>query len=110
MAARILGSTYELSLVFVGAKKGRLINKATRKKTYVPDVLSFPLSESAGEIVIVLPKAYADAPRYQHDPIEHVAFLFIHGCLHLAGYTHGENMEIAERRHLAYYASEQNKL
>ena len=52
IARDILGAEYTLSLVFVGDAKSRALNKNYRNKTYTPNVLSFPLSDSMGEIFI----------------------------------------------------------
>lgn len=102
IAGEILGESYELSLVFVGSTRGAYLNERTRGKTYVPNVLSFPLTECAGEIYITLPLAEREAARYGHTPHTHIAYLFIHGCLHLAGYEHGPEMERLETHYLAH--------
>lgn len=99
----ILGRSYQLSLSFVGETRGRRLNQETRGKSYVPNVLSFPLSESAGEIYITGAVAKREAHKWDHTYKEHVAFLFIHGLLHLKGHDHGEEMEKLEARWLKKY-------
>ncbi len=94
----ILGPTYTLSLVFVGEQRARTLNQTTRGKQYVPDVLSFPLYQSAGEIYLCLPRIRQTASQYGHSIQYHTGYLFIHGILHLKGYQHGATMEQAERR------------
>ncbi|MEX0913143.1 MAG: rRNA maturation RNase YbeY [Candidatus Paceibacterota bacterium] len=96
----ILGSEYELSLVFVGEKRGREINRQSRNKTYVPNVLSFPLSSKAGEIYITLAVAKREAPTFRHSYPKHVLYLFIHGLLHLKGLDHGSKMDMLEEKYL----------
>ena len=103
IANAILSARYQLSLVFVGATRAQSLNQEARGKTYVPDVLSFPLTATMGEIYICLPRAYAQANNYNHTKSDHVAFLFIHGLLHLKGYEHGATMERAERRYCARF-------
>ncbi len=46
----ILGKKYELSIVLVGKKRGRTLNKKYRNKDYATDVLSFEISKNSGEI------------------------------------------------------------
>lgn len=103
IAATVLGSRYNLSLVFVGAVRAQQINQGTRGKEYTPNVLSFPLTNQAGEIYLCPTKAKAEAKRYGHNYKTHIAFLFIHGLLHLKGLDHGPEMEKLEQRYLQEY-------
>ena len=107
----VLGSRYELSLVFIGSKKARQLNELYRGKQTVPDVLSFPLTKSAGEIYLCLPKIKHSHAQYNHTYEEHVGFLFIHGLLHLKGYQHGATMEQVEMRYARrfIFAGKQNQ-
>ena len=95
-----LGKRYQLSLVFVGEGKAREINQTTRNKTYTPNVLSFPLSKNSGEIFISPSVAKREARKFGHSYNRHVAFLFIHGLLHLKGLDHGKKMESLEQKYL----------
>lgn len=94
----ILGSRYELSLVFVGRTRAKTLNSTYRHKTYTPNVLSFPLTKSAGEIVICPAVIKSEAKKFNLSPRGYIAFLFIHGCLHLKGYDHGDTMDKLERK------------
>lgn len=96
----ILGAKYELSLTFVGEKRAASLNKAYRQKTYSPNVLSFPLTETAGEIFITPAVAKREAAKFDLTPNGYIAYLFIHGCLHLKGYDHGDTMDKLERKYL----------
>ena len=100
MKDAILGKRYDASLVFVGEQRAQSLNKAHRGKTYIPNVLSFPLSDDAGEIFIAPRVAAREAKKFNMTPRVYIAFLFIHGLLHLKGYDHGDTMEKAERRYL----------
>lgn len=87
----ILGPTYDLSVVFLAEKEMRRhmkhrYERIAGKKT--SNVLSFELSKTSGEILIC-PSA---AKPYT------LAYLFIHGCLHLKGRAHGDTMEREENR------------
>ncbi len=94
----ILGSSYSVSLVFIGDTVARRLNKTYKGKDRPANVLSFPLSEDEGEIFIDLRRARDDAPRFDMSTKRHVAYLFIHGLLHLKGMEHGGTMEKEEER------------
>ena len=96
----ILGKRYELSLAFVGATRAAQFNETYRQKTYVPNVLSFPLTDTAGEIIICPVVARKEAHKFDLTPDGYMAFLFIHGCLHLKGLDHGDTMDKQERKYL----------
>ena len=88
----ILGTKYILSLVFIGDKRSATLNKKYRKKDIPCNILTFPLSKEEGEIFINPRKAARDAPHF-NTPGEHfIGHLFIHGLLHLKGFTHGSKM------------------
>lgn len=99
----ILGKRYTLSLAFVGGTRAQCLNETYRDKTYTPNVLSFPLEESAGEIFITPTIARKEAKKFDMTPNGYIGFLFIHGCLHLRGHHHGEHMEKLEKRFCKKY-------
>lgn len=94
----VLGTKYELSLAFIGRDRSQAINKKLRNKNKPADVLSIPLSNTNGEIIICLERAKTQANKFDHSYTQHVGFLFIHGLLHLKGLDHGSTMEREERR------------
>ena len=94
----ILGKKYELSLAFIGDHKSKKLNYRFRKKTYIPNVLSFPLDNESGEIFINLKKATSEAKEFEMTPKQYIKFLFIHGCLHLTGLDHGKEMDKLEEK------------
>ncbi len=100
----ILGTRYELSLTFIGKVRAQHLNKTHRNATYVPNVLSFPLSDTVGEIYITPTVAEREAPKFNLSPQGYIGFLFIHGLLHLKGYPHGDTMEKAEKKYITRYA------
>lgn len=82
----VLGKKFDLSVVFADDALMKKLNEKYRKKTGAADVLSFPLSKTAGEIFInkkFKDKKYAD-------------YLFAHSVLHLKGFRHGKAMENEE--------------
>lgn len=95
----ILGPRYELSLAYVGATRAVTLNHTYRQKNYVPNVLSFPLSESMGEIIICPAVAKKEAPDFSLTYNNYLKYLFIHGCLHLKGHDHGATMDKLERKY-----------
>ncbi len=99
----ILGKRYCLSLAFVGGTRAQRLNQAYRKKTYTPNVLSFPLDSTTGEIYITPTIAKKEAKKFDMTPKGYIGFLFIHGCLHLKGLDHGDTMDTAEMKYCKKY-------
>ena len=97
---RILGKRYELSLVFIGPTRAHTLNLTNRNKDYVPNVLSFPLDAGTGEIYICPTVAKREAKKFNLTPEGYIAYLFIHGLLHLKGHDHSDTMEKLERKYL----------
>jgi probable rRNA maturation factor len=94
----ILGEKYELSLVFCGNRKSKELNRIYRNKDYTPNILSFPLDKNSGEIFINPHVAKKEAINFDKSYKNFVAYLFIHGCLHLKGMEHGSRMDKAEEK------------
>jgi probable rRNA maturation factor len=88
----------ELSLVLTDDENIMALNLQHRNKPEATDVLSFPMDDELilGDIVISLDTAAAQA-KDAEIPLElEVAFLFIHGFLHLIGYDHETSAEDEE--------------
>jgi rRNA maturation RNase YbeY len=100
IANAILGSRYDLSLVVCSDSLAQKMNARYRRKTYKPNVLSFPISKTEGEIFLNVRCAEREARRYGVSPEARLALLFVHGCYHLKGLAHGRIMEGLERRTL----------
>ncbi len=98
LAHAVLGKGYELSLVVCGDTLARRMNQKYRKKNYKPNVLSFPLSKGEGEIFLNVRKAAREAREYKVSLRDRTALLFVHGCFHLKGLSHGRIMEGQEQR------------
>lgn len=92
---------WDISLVFAGETRAQQMNIALRGKDYIPNVLSYESGKKSGEIVICLMEAKRQAPSYGMSYRNFVGYLFIHGCIHLAGLRHGPTMERTERALLA---------
>ncbi|MCX8084047.1 MAG: rRNA maturation RNase YbeY [Calditerrivibrio sp.] len=93
-------NTAEISLVLTDDSEIQEINRLYRKMDKPTDVLSFPINESKklssqilGDIVISMDKVKSQAIENDCTEKEELAFLFIHGLLHLLGYDH----EVSEK-------------
>lgn len=106
-AAKIAGKEFEnaeLSVNLVGEQKIKELNQKYRGKNQPTDVLSFPLHDrvgigsienaiiSLGDIFICLPVAKKDAENGSVSLNSELAFLTVHGFLHLLGYDHEKSM------------------
>lgn len=93
-----MGKNYSLSLVFIGEKKSRELNNSYRGKDKSTNILSFPLTKKNGEIFITLKVVERQTKSFERKFDNLVAFLFIHGLMHLKGYDHGDTMERLETK------------
>jgi len=98
MRIKTLGKNYELSLVFCGEHLMRRINRENRGKDYATNVLSFPLSDTTGEMFICLPICKKQHKGFERSYTNFVAFLFVHGLIHLKGHDHGATMDRLEAK------------
>ncbi len=93
IAAAILGDDYAISIAFVPPREMRRLNRLYRGTDAPTDILSFPLSPCAGEILFCRSEAAKEAKRFGRTPANFLLFLLIHGLLHLKGLRHGSKME-----------------
>ncbi len=96
MKEAVLGNEYDLSVTIVDLEKIQELNTTYRKIHAPTDILSFPLSETEGEIFINLEEAKKEAPKFNRKFDNFLAFLFIHGLVHLKGHDHSDAMEALE--------------
>ena len=86
----------EFNIIFVDDEEIQRINREYRKIDRVTDVISFALCDDPdnemidelGDIFIDLDQAFRQAKDYGHSITREVAFLAVHGYLHLCGYDH----------------------
>ena len=93
---KVAGS--EFSIVFVSEEKIQELNKNYRGIDKVTDVISFAFEVNEkvvynnmrllGEIYICIPRMIEQANSYGHSEVRELAFLTVHGLLHLLGYDH----------------------
>lgn len=85
-----------VSLTFTNNKEIQKLNKKYRNKDSPTDVLSFPYQDPSfpgsedmlGEIYISSEQVKIQAKKYKNSIKNETIKLFIHGYLHLCGYTH----------------------
>jgi probable rRNA maturation factor len=107
---KILGKKYELSIRFVPPTQAQALNIQYRGKEYIPNTLSFPLSETAGEIVLCRSAMRKEYKQFDLSYDNYVIFILIHSMLHLKGYEHGSTMERKEQQLLALFISKESSL
>lgn len=91
----------ELTLRFVDADEGRLLNRTYRGKDYATNVLTFAYAESeddpvAGDIVVCCPVIEKEAAEQGKALEAHYAHMIVHGTLHAQGYDHEVEDEARE--------------
>ncbi len=91
-----LGEKYDLSLVFIGEDRSRYLNRTYRGKNKPTNVLSFEIEKNQGEVFITPKLVRKETKLFDRKFDNLVAFLFIHGLMHLKGMEHGSTMEKAE--------------
>ena len=94
------GQAVELSVALVDDAHIQELNRTYRHLDEPTDVLSFPMNEEGllGDVVINLERAEKQAADYGHSFQREVAFLLVHGILHLFGYDHETDEERGKMR------------
>lgn len=98
MKVDILGEDYSLSLVFVDDAFSKKLNNDYRGKNKPTNVLSFPVSDTVGEIFINVDALEREHTDFDRDITHYAAYLFIHGSFHLKGYEHSSKMDKEEQK------------
>lgn len=107
-----LRGRYALAITVVEDATIRDLNREHRAIAAVTDVLSFPLVDAdaagfvlpgdapthLGDVVIALRRAQEQAAEYGHAVEREMAYLTVHGVLHLLGYDHEEAEQRVQMR------------
>ena len=100
-----LEDIYDFSLIIVGPRKIREINRDYRNIDSETDVISFAMLDDfeeeyviedrveLGDIFINRNRVLSQAKEYDHSIKREFIFLFVHGLLHLFGYDHMEKKD-----------------
>lgn len=92
----------ELTLRFVNAEEGRLLNKDYRGKDYATNVLTFAYTEDSdadvtqADIILCTDVLQREAAEQNKSVLEHTQHLVVHGVLHAQGYDHQDDEEAEE--------------
>ncbi len=116
-AGRWPGGPVAVGLIVTNDEGIREMNREYRGINAATDVLSFPLQEyespehpkvvfpqppdeplSLGDIVLSYPRAVEQAREYGHSLERELAFLLVHGVMHLLGYDHEDLAQTDQMR------------
>ena len=110
------------SIVFIDDEYMHELNLKYRGIDRTTDVLSFAFEDNnkicynirqLGEIFVSIPKMKLQAEEYRHSEKRELAFLIVHGILHLLGYDHTlglkEEKEMFEKQELVLNEFEETK-
>jgi probable rRNA maturation factor len=104
---------FELTIRIVNIEESQQLNNQYRNKDKPTNVLSFPFEvpegielNLLGDLVVCAHIVEAEAKEQNKNLLDHWAHMIIHGCLHLLGYDHindidAEEMEALEIKILA---------
>ncbi|CUI09750.1 rRNA maturation RNase YbeY [Massilia antarctica] len=99
----------ELTIRFVDAEEGRVLNRDYRAKDYATNVLTFAYNEgediaedepTRADIILCTDVLEKEALEQKKTVEEHSAHLIVHGVLHAQGYDHDDDDEAAEMEQL----------
>ncbi len=88
-----------LSLVFLNTQEAKRLHKKYRRKNKATDVLSFSsiFEENLGELIFCSQVIQRQARKNRHSYRDELAYLTLHGLLHLLGFEHEKGGLEAER-------------
>lgn len=99
---KIIPRNYDLSVVFAPPALMKKLNKIYRRKNKAANVLSFSLHKAPGRQNFRKNNLGGQGEIFLNTTERNLSHLFVHGCLHLLGYSHKTNrdarqMEAKER-------------
>ncbi len=107
-----------VTVVWAANETVRKLNRRFRRIDRTTDVLSFPIGENGivprqglprvvGDVIIAVPQAIRQAPRFHNKPPQEFLRLAVHGVYHLLGYDHHRAAEAAEMKKREAWAMRQ---
>jgi len=87
-----------LSVVFVGTKRMRRVNRAYLGHDYATDVLTFDLGDGNGEVIVCPRVAFVNARAHRTSTENEIILYVVHGILHLAGFNDHDPKDIIKMR------------
>ena len=97
-ALHLAGSSGDVTVMVTDGDEIQGLNRTFRNVDAVTDVLTVPAWEGEasacppdgylGDIAVCYPRAVEQAVAYGHSIEREIAFLSVHGALHLSGYDH----------------------
>ncbi|WP_426209682.1 rRNA maturation RNase YbeY [Massilia sp. TWP1-3-3] len=106
--AALLGPA-ELTVRFVDAEEGRVLNRDYRNKDYATNVLTFAYNEgeeladdepTRADIILCTDVLEQESTEQKKTLEEHAAHLIVHGVLHAQGYDHDDDDQAQEMEQL----------
>ncbi len=87
-----------LSVIFLNEAPARAMNLQFRKKDYATDILSFESAdpESFGDLAVCSQVAQKQSIEHKLSYRDELAYILLHGWLHLLGYEHEQGGKEAE--------------
>ncbi|MBC3921122.1 rRNA maturation RNase YbeY [Undibacterium sp. CY18W] len=92
----------EITLRFVDAEEGRVLNHDYRGKDYATNVLTFAYTEdedaevTQADIILCTDVLEKEAAEQKKTVLDHAQHLIVHGVLHAQGYDHEDDEEAEE--------------
>ena len=109
-------ASVEITVLLTDDSRLQVLNRTYRHQNAPTDVLSFPQRDTSlenagfkpalpadggeclGDIAISMPRVQAQAATYSHTEERELAYLFVHGFLHLLGHTHSQDADHMKMR------------
>lgn len=111
IAARLPARRATVAIRITDPAEMESLNRTYAGEAHATDVLSFAGSEEhLGDVAISWPAAVAQAREWGHDDRTELAYLAVHGLLHLLGWDHATRAEAREMMRLTRMALERSGL
>jgi probable rRNA maturation factor len=89
---------HELNLRYRGIDRATDVLSFALNEGEEPEIFDGPTVDVLGDIIISVERAVEQAAEYGHSVQREIAFLTVHGMLHLLGYDHMEEADRIEMR------------